>query len=52
MRISTAGSYATGVSTLQKRQEDLTEAQERLTSGKRVMRASDDPTAAARACPG
>lgn len=49
MRISTAGSYAIGISTLQKRQEELTEAQERLTSGKRVMRASDDPTAAARA---
>jgi flagellar hook-associated protein 3 FlgL len=49
MRISTAGSYAAGIGTMQKRQEELVEAQERLTSGKRVMRASDDPTAAARA---
>ncbi|WP_418316573.1 flagellar hook-associated protein FlgL [Piscinibacter sakaiensis] len=49
MRISTANSYDAGVVTLQRRQTELTDAQERLTSGKRVTRASDDPVAAARA---
>jgi len=49
LRITTAQSFDTGVSQLQQRQRDLTDAQERLTSGKRVARASDDPTAAARA---
>ena len=49
MRISTASSFDTGVDTLQKRQGELAEAQERLASGKRVARASDDPAAAARA---
>jgi len=49
MRITTAQSFDTGVDRLQERQRELTEAQERLTSGKRVSKASDDPTAAARA---
>ena len=48
-RITTAQSFDTGVDRLQRRQTDLAAAQERLTSGKRVSRASDDPTAAARA---
>jgi flagellar hook-associated protein 3 FlgL len=49
LRITTAQSFDTGVERLQQRQRDLADAQERLTSGKRVTRASDDPTAAARA---
>jgi flagellar hook-associated protein 3 FlgL len=49
MRITTANAYETSVDNLQRRQQDLNLAQERLTSGKRVARASDDPTAAARA---
>ncbi|MES2958186.1 MAG: flagellar hook-associated protein FlgL [Pseudomonadota bacterium] len=49
LRISTAQSFDTGVERLQKRQAELADAQERLTSGKRVSKASDDPTAAARA---
>jgi flagellar hook-associated protein 3 FlgL len=49
IRISTAQSFDTGVERLQERQVELAEAQKRLTSGKRVSKASDDPTAAARA---
>lgn len=49
MRTSTAYSFETSISTLQKRQNDLTTAQTQLTSGKRVNAASDDPVAAARA---
>ena len=48
MRITTAHSYATAVDNLQQRQQELQRAQTQLTSGKRVARASDDPTAAAR----
>lgn len=47
MRISSSNAYETAISQLQKRQAALTDAQERLTSGKRVMRASDDPASAA-----
>jgi flagellar hook-associated protein 3 FlgL len=49
MRIATANAYGNGIANLQSRQSELVEAQGRLTSGKRVERASDDPTAAARA---
>jgi flagellar hook-associated protein 3 FlgL len=49
MRIATATAYQATIQNLQDRQVDLTDAQVRLTSGKRVLRASDDPTAAARA---
>ncbi|MDZ7813270.1 MAG: flagellar hook-associated protein FlgL [Ideonella sp.] len=49
IRVSTAHAFASSVISLQKRQQDLSEANERLTNGKRVMHASDDPTAAARA---
>lgn len=48
-RITTAQSFDTGVERLQQRQRELADAQERLTGGKRVVKASDDPTAAARA---
>ncbi len=47
MRIATANAFESSISNLQKRQAALTDAQERLTSGKRVLRASDDPAAAA-----
>ena len=49
MRITTANAFDATVDTLQRRQAELRQAQERLTSGKRVERASDDPGAAARA---
>lgn len=49
MRITTASSYATTINNLQLRQQGLSDAQTRLSSGKRVLVASDDPAAAARA---
>jgi flagellar hook-associated protein 3 FlgL len=49
MRIATANAYDNGIETLQQRQAELTDAQNRLASGKRVAKASDDPAAAARA---
>lgn len=49
MRIPTRQAFDSGLERLQQRQRELTEAQDQLTSGKRVVRASDDPAAAARA---
>ena len=49
MRVATMNGYERGLTTLQKRQSELVATQEQLTSGKRIERASDDPTAAARA---
>ena len=49
MRISTANAFDSSLSTLQRRQQALTTAQEQLTSGKRVLKPSDDPAAAAQA---
>lgn len=49
MRVSTNNAFASGVTSLQGRQNDLQVAQQRLTSGKRIQRASDDPTGAAQA---
>ncbi len=49
MRITSAYAFDSSLGNLQRRQEQLSDAQDRLTSGKRVARASDDPTAAARA---
>jgi flagellar hook-associated protein 3 FlgL len=49
MRISTSNSYDASLEQLMKRQDNLSSAQEQLTTGKRVNRASDDPAAAARA---
>lgn len=48
-RISTAQAFDSSLQQLQKRQTELSEMQSQLTTGKRVNRASDDPTAAARA---
>ncbi len=47
MRISTASAFDSTVANLQRRQVALSEAQIQLTSGKRVLRPSDDPAAAA-----
>ncbi len=49
MRLSTAHSYEAAIANLQRRQVEMAESQMQLSSGKRVNRASDDPTAAARA---
>jgi flagellar hook-associated protein 3 FlgL len=49
MRISSANAFDTSLSQLQHRQQALTLAQEKLTSGKRVLKPSDDPAAAAQA---
>ncbi|WP_280151247.1 flagellar hook-associated protein FlgL [Piscinibacter sp. XHJ-5] len=48
-RISTAQAFDSALQQLQRRQTELSESQQQLTTGKRVNRASDDPTAAARA---
>jgi flagellar hook-associated protein 3 FlgL len=48
-RISTAQAFDSSLSQLQRRQVELSEMQQQLTTGKRVNRASDDPTSAARA---
>jgi flagellar hook-associated protein 3 FlgL len=47
MRISSSNAYDASVSNLQLRQQSLSDAQMRLTSGKRVLKPSDDPAAAA-----
>ena len=49
MRITTANAFESSVSNLQRRQQAVTQAQEQLTSGKRVNKPSDDPAAAAAA---
>ena len=49
MRISTSHSYDATIESLTRRQTDMATAQEQLTTGKRVNRASDDPAGAARA---
>lgn len=49
MRISTSAAFESGIDTLTSRQADLSDAQVRLASGKRIAKASDDPAAAARA---
>lgn len=48
MRISTANGYQSSLDTLMSRQSSMNAAQEQMTTGKRVNRASDDPAAAAR----
>jgi flagellar hook-associated protein 3 FlgL len=48
-RLSTANAYDGALNNLMQRQGHLTETQEQMTSGKRVIKASDDPAAAARA---
>jgi flagellar hook-associated protein 3 FlgL len=48
-RITSRQAFEGGIEQLQQRQRALAHAQQQLTSGKRVERASDDPAAAARA---
>jgi flagellar hook-associated protein 3 FlgL len=48
-RLSTANSYDNSIRNITTRQSALANLQENLTSGKRVVRASDDPTSAAHA---
>ncbi len=49
MRIATAHAYDATIRELQDRQQTLAYSQQQLTTGKRVVNASDDPTNAARA---
>ncbi len=49
MRVSTASRFEATITNLQQRQGDLSRAQMQMSSGKRVNKPSDDPTAAARA---
>lgn len=48
-RVGTANMYDNALRNLGARQTDLSKLQENLTSGKRVVRASDDPVSAAQA---
>lgn len=48
-RLGSANAYDNSVSNLSTRQSSLSKLQENLTSGKRVLHASDDPTSAAQA---
>ena len=49
MRVTAANTFESAIANLQSRQQDLSDSQNRMTSGKRVQVASDDPVAAARA---
>ena len=49
VRLGSANAYDTALANIMNRQSSLANLQENLTSGKRVVRASDDPTAAAQA---
>ncbi|MFT3813661.1 MAG: flagellar hook-associated protein FlgL [Acidovorax sp.] len=48
-RLGTANMYDSAIRNLSQRQSDLSNQQEQLTSGKRVVRPSDDPVASAQA---
>ena len=49
MRLGTANTYDNTMANLTSRQAGLADLQEKLSAGKRVVRASDDPTGAAQA---
>lgn len=49
MRVSTAYSHSSTVFELQRRQNEMSRAQEQMNTGKRVLKPGDDPTAAAQA---
>ena len=49
MRIATANTYDNALEQLYKRQSDLSQQQEKISTGQRVNRPSDDPVAAAQA---
>ncbi len=46
MRVATANSYDNTINNLSKLQSDLVDQQNRISTGKRVLKASDDPVAA------
>ncbi|HEY9096968.1 MAG TPA: flagellar hook-associated protein 3, partial [Hydrogenophaga sp.] len=46
MRVATANSYDNTINSLSKRQSDLVDQQNRISTGKRVLKASDDPVSA------
>ena len=46
MRIATANAFDNTIAQLTRRQADLAKQQERLSSGKQVLKPSDDPVAA------
>lgn len=46
MRVATANSYDNTINNLSKRQTDLVDQQNRISTGKRVLKASDDPVSA------
>ncbi|QCB46789.1 flagellar hook-associated protein FlgL [Hydrogenophaga sp. PAMC20947] len=46
MRVATANSYDNTIGNLSKRQSDLVDQQNRISTGKRVLKASDDPVSA------
>jgi flagellar hook-associated protein 3 FlgL len=48
MRVTTANTFNRSIDLLQRRAEAMADAQEQLISGKKIARASDDPTGAAR----
>lgn len=48
MRITTATALDRAIEVLQRNQQSLTDAQQKLASGKKIARPSDDPTGAAR----
>jgi flagellar hook-associated protein 3 FlgL len=48
-RMGSANTYDSAIQNIEGRQSKLSQMQEQLTSGKRVVRPSDDPTAAAQA---
>lgn len=47
MRVTTANTFERGIDTLQRRAAEVAEAQQRLISGKKIARPSDDPGGAA-----
>jgi flagellar hook-associated protein 3 FlgL len=47
MRITTANAMERSIDTLQKRQYEMARSQDQLISGKKIAKASDDPTGAA-----
>ena len=49
MRVSTGMIYEAGLSSMQKRTSSLLRSQQQLAEGRRILRPSDDPVAAARA---
>lgn len=49
MRISTLGSYANGLTAMQRIQAALNQTQRQISSGRRILTPSDDPLASARA---